>query len=44
MEVNHLKIYVMAIAIHLVTVHDQLLVYIFSTMNFNFIINSLPIK
>lgn len=44
MQVNNLKTYVMANVIHLVNVHDQLLAYIFSTMNFNFIINSLPIK
>lgn len=40
MEVNNLKIYVN----HFVHVHDQLLAYIFPTTNFNFIINSLPIK
>lgn len=44
MEVNNLKIYVMAKVIHLVNVHDQLLAYIFPTTNFDFIINSLSIK
>lgn len=36
MEVNNLKICVMANVIHLVNVHDQLLAYIFPTTNFKF--------